>query len=67
MPQSKDCVGDPTTTVVVTVWKHGTHVVGRVTPVEGVASRPPAPGKPCRSVDDICAEVRALVESVGRT
>ncbi|MDQ1439573.1 MAG: hypothetical protein QOK43_3202 [Acidimicrobiaceae bacterium] len=58
-------VPEPMATVVVTVWRHGAEVVGRVrlagtTPQQGDA------GRACRSVDEVCAAVRDLVEEAVR-
>lgn len=54
--------------MVVTAWRHGPDVVGRVKLVvsRGQAATT-ALGRPCGSVDDICAEVRSIVEAVGRS
>lgn len=53
------------TTVIVTAWRHGPHVLGRVTLVPSGGEAPSSKGKACRSVDEICAEVRALVVGEG--
>jgi hypothetical protein len=54
---------DGATTVIVTVWRHGPGVLGRVKTMSAAETGAEL-GRPYRSVEEICAAVRAVVESV---